>query len=275
MSELLSHLELSEINVFPIKSLHGISVERSIVEPQGLQFDRRLMLVDDDGRFISQREVAAMARIIVAVNSKGLTASLDEKSIDISFASNDGENVDVTIWDDTVRANIYEANINEWFSQAIGKSCRLVSKAKDETRNVDAKYAVNGLENEVGFADGYPYLLIGQASLDELNSRLDEPIPMARFRPNLVVSGSEPFAEDNWKKIRVGEAIFHLVKPCARCVITTIDQEEGVRTGPEPLRTLAKFRNRDGKVLFGENLIAENPVVEINLGDKVEVLEYR
>jgi uncharacterized protein YcbX len=126
----------------------------------------------------------------------------------------------------------------------------------------------------VSFADGYPFLLIGQASLDDLNSRLAEPVPMNRFRPNFVVEGAEPFAEDTWKKISIGKTVFHVVKPCERCVITTIDQVKGTK-GKEPLTTLNTFRNFNGKVLFGQNLIAEKPGAVLKVGDKIEIVEVK
>ncbi|MDM7922558.1 MAG: MOSC domain-containing protein, partial [Pyrinomonadaceae bacterium] len=130
-------------------------------------------------------------------------------------------------------------------------------------------------EDTVSFADGYPFLLIGEGSLEDLNGRLAAPVPMNRFRPNLVVKGSEPYAEDTWSRIRIGETVFHLVKPCGRCVMTTVDQSNGHKDGKEPLRTLATYRTVNGSVLFGQNLIAETPGGKIRVGDEVEILEVR
>jgi uncharacterized protein YcbX len=140
---------------------------------------------------------------------------------------------------------------------------------------VNPFYAVRKFRDTVSFADGYPFLLIGEASLADLNSRLSEPVPMNRFRPNFVVSGSEPFEEDTWKRIRIGSNEFHIVKPCARCVLTTVDQTTGQKTGKEPLKTLSEYRNRNGNVLFGQNLIAETAGGTVQVGDEIEVLKRR
>ncbi len=153
--------------------------------------------------------------------------------------------------------------------------CKLVLMPENSRRIVSPFYAVKKYQDVVSFADGYPFLLIGENSLNDLNKRLETPLPMNRFRPNFVVAGTEPFAEDNWKKIRVGSTVFHVVKPCARCVITTIDQETGVFGGKEPLKTLASFRLKRQKILFGQNLIAENLGDVIKIGDEIEVIETK
>ncbi len=146
---------------------------------------------------------------------------------------------------------------------------------EETKRKVNPLYAVRRFQDTVSFADGYPFLLIGESSLADLNSRLETPLPMNRFRPNLVVRGGEAFAEDRWKKIRVGERTFHVVRPCARCVITTVDQARGEKAGNEPLKTLATYRNKNGKVLFGQNLIAEGAGGMVKVGDQIEILELR
>ena len=183
------------------------------------------------------------------------------------------------IWDDLTDGTVYQKDINNWFSKHLGKHCQLVKMAKETRRRVDPEYAILPEQDVVGFADGYPFLLIGENSLADLNSKLEKPIPMNRFRPNFVVSGAAPFAEDNWKKVKIGETIFHFVKPCARCVMTTIDQETGTFDGKEPLKTLAKYRlvkkNGKSRILFGENLIAETVGKTVKIGDKVEILEVK
>ena len=142
-------------------------------------------------------------------------------------------------------------------------------------RIVSPYYAVNKYKDTVSFADGYPFLLIGENSLADLNSKLDNSVPMNRFRPNFVVKDSKPFEEDNWKTIKIGDAIFHVVKPCARCVMTTIDQETGDPDGKEPMKTLASFRLKRQKILFGQNLISESIGAVVKIGDKIEVIETR
>ena len=266
-------MNLSEINIYPVKSLKGRSLESAVVEERGFQFDRRWMLVDPSGRFFTQREVPRMATVKIDVGAAGMKASRNGSSIDVPLEAGTGEVAQVTIWNDTVTAEYYPQEIHRWFTDALGVECRLVQMG-DSRRAVDGEYAVRP-DDIVSFADAYPFLLIGEGSLADLNSRLDEPVPMNRFRPNLVVSGSSPFDEDTWKRIRIGSTDFHVVKPCARCVLTTVDQVRGEKTGKEPLATLSDYRNRDGKVLFGQNLIAETAGGTISVGDEVVVIETK
>ena len=266
---------ISEINVFPVKSLSGISVEKASVEERGLQFDRRWLLVNDKNEFLTQREFPQMATIGVKVTDDHLIVSSENAQMKIAFKPTDENKTSVKIWQSRVRANIYENEINEWFSEALRTNCRLVLMPEDSKRRVNPLYAVRKFQDIVSFADGYPFLLIGEDSLKDLNEKLANPVQMDRFRPNFVVSASAAFAEDNWKKIKIGETVFHVVKPCGRCVITTIDQENGAIDGKEPLKTLAAYRNKKGKVLFGQYLIAENVGGTVRVGDKVEIIEQK
>lgn len=268
-------MRLSEINIYPIKSLAGISLETATVEDRGLAFDRRWILVDENQRFITQREYPVMASIDVIIDGGKLRAAKGSTSIEISLEDLPTEVVIAKVWTSSVKSRTYGDEVNQWFSSVLGTKCRLVAMPGDAKRIVNPFYAVRKFKDMVSFADGYPFLLIGQSSLDELNSRLAVPVPMNRFRPNFVVEGSERFAEDAWKKIRVGDSIFHVVKPCARCVITTVDQTRGEKVGKEPLKTLATYRNKNGKVLFGQNLIAEGAGGTVKVGDKVQILELR
>lgn len=272
------HIEmiLSEINIYPIKSLAGISVHVAHVEDRGLAFDRRWMLIDEKRQFITQREFPVMATINVAISDGRLYAQHGGlRQLEIPAKPTSDERVTVKIWSSSVKARPYESDVNRWFSEILGTPCRLVLMPEETKRKVNPLYAVRRFQDTVSFADGYPFLLIGESSLADLNSRLETPLPMNRFRPNLVVSGGEAFAEDRWKKIRVGETTFHVVKPCARCVITTVDQTRGEKDGNEPLKTLATYRNKNGKVLFGQNLIAETAGGTIRVGDVIDVLERR
>jgi len=266
-------MHISELNIYPVKSLKGISLQSAVIEDRGLQFDRRWMLVDEKRQFFTQREVPRMATIKMEVGPNGLIASVNgDGGLEISADTQTGETANVKVWSSSVKAAFYPEEIDRWFSEALGVKCRLVLMPETTKRKVNPFYAVRKFQDTVSFADGYPFLLIGQSSLDDLNSRLEEPVPMNRFRPNFVVAGSEAFAEDTWKRIRIGSAEFHLVKPCARCVMTTVDQASGEKNGPEPLKTLASYRNRRGKVLFGQNLIVEKAGGVIRAGDEVEVL---
>lgn len=266
---------LSEINIYPVKSLGGIGLQDSQVEERGLQFDRRLMLVDEKNEFLTQREYPKMATILLKIAEDGLIASNSGNEISIPFEPDSDEKAMVKIWNSRVKAIIYGDEINEWFSRLLKTNCRLVSMPEDTKRKVNPFYAVRKFKDIVSFADGYPFLLIGENSLADLNEKLEKPLPMNRFRPNLVIKDSEAFAEDSWKKIKIGNTIFHVVKPCARCVMTTIEQSTGEKNGQEPLKTLAKYRNQNGKVLFGQNLIAENAGEILKVGDRVEILETK
>ena len=295
---------LSEVNIYPIKSCRGISLAEAVIEERGLQFDRRWMLVDENNRFLTQREYPVMATIVPSVDNGQLTVDSGGRSMDIFPAEAQSDRARVTVWSSKVEAAVFGDEVNEFFSDAIGTRVRLVTMT-DARRPVNYWYRIHKRDH-VSFADGYPFLLIGEGSLEELNRRIAEnsgsvdgssesamhhshpeghagsmplAIPMNRFRPNLVVKGSEPFAEDTWKKVRIGDTVFHLVKPCARCPIPTIDQVTGVRHSSEPTKTLATFRKvrRGGKnkILFGQNLIADAAGGTLRVGDEVEVLETR
>ena len=293
-------MKVSQINIYPVKSLKGISLESSVVEKRGLRFDRRWMLADRNGYFFTQRELPQMATIRITSNVDGMIAAAPgAEELRIPAYPEVRLRQHVTIWQSEVEAHVYDRHVNEWFSEVLKRECRLVLMPETTERHVSEQF--DSGEDIVSFADGYPLLLIGEGSLEELNRRIHLSngaeagkapafqIPMNRFRPSLVVKGSEPFAEDEWAKIRVGDAIFRVVKPCGRCVITTTDQEKGEVVGKEPLKTLATFRKAadvrpvgyeqfghgPNSVLFGENLIPDNPGVTVNIGDEVEVLEYR
>jgi hypothetical protein len=177
---------------------------------------------------------------------------------------------DVVIWNDTVAAVDAGDEAAEWLHGAVGESARLVFMPDGAHRAVNARYGAPG--DHVSFADAYPYLVISTASLDDLNARLPKPVPMDRFRPNLVVTGCAPYAEDGWRRVRIGPVVFRLVKPCIRCTVPTIDQATGAPDGPEPLRTLAGYRNGEDGVRFGMNVIAEGEGL-VRAGDEVQPLD--
>ncbi|HYP51776.1 MAG TPA: MOSC N-terminal beta barrel domain-containing protein [Pyrinomonadaceae bacterium] len=269
---------LSEINIYPIKSLKGISLKEAKTERRGLRFDRRWMLVDEKNELFTQREFPRMATIETRIGENGLQVSQNGNNLEIPFSPNGDETARVRVWSSKCAARVYENPVNEWFSDVLGTKCKLVLMPEETERRVNYFYAVHK-DDHVSFADGYPFLLIGENSLADLNSRLEDDLPMNRFRPNFVVKDAEPFAEDGWKKIRIGESVFHVVKPCARCVITTIDQATGEKGGKEPLKTLASFRvpkrSLKKKILFGQNLIVEKAGEVLRVGDEIEVLETK
>jgi uncharacterized protein YcbX len=261
-------LTLSEINIYPIKSLGGISLQSSEVEERGLKYDRRWVLVDETNTFFTQRDFPEMALIIVSVEKNGLMINHKTKIVRSLFIPFDFEHSvkdRVVIWDDTVMGEFYNGEIDEWFSEIIGIKCHLVKMPESTERVVDKTYAKNKI---VSFADGYPFMIIGQSSLDDLNSRMEVPLPMNRFRTNFVFTGGKPFEEDGWKKFKIGDVEFEAVKPCTRCVITTTNQDTAERLH-EPLLTLSMFRKFDNKVMFGMNLVCESTGM-VKVGDMIE-----
>lgn len=249
-------LVLQDIFIYPIKSLGGVRLTKAKVEEKGFEYDRRWMLVDQKGKFVSQREFSSLALLQVEIHENGLRVfhkKQTQLALVIPFDQADGPEIEVVIWDDQVIGKVVSESVGDWFSDFLGFKVELVKMPESTQRKVDPRYAVNG--EAVSFADGMPYLIIGQSSLDELNSRLESPVPMNRFRPNLVFSGGEPFLEDRLRKIRIGSVEFQIIKPCARCVLTTVDQETGEK-GKEPLKTLATYRTVNNKVMFGQNVVA-------------------
>ncbi len=260
---------LSEINIYPIKSTKGISLQTAFVERRGIQFDRRWMVVNEAGVFLSQRNFPKLALVSTQVDSGCLRVSAPGmRTIELPLTPNNSDSFSVQVWDDAARAVSAGDESKKWFSDFLGIACRVVFMPEESLRPVDPDYAREG--DIVSFADAFPLLLISQPSLDDLNSRLVVPVPMNRFRPNIVVSGCGAYDEDKWKIIRVGGTFFHVKKPCSRCVTTTIDQTTGVQ-GKEPLATLSKYRNIDGEVFFGQNIIPEGLGV-LHIGDLVEVV---
>lgn len=266
----MTRLTLSEIWIYPIKSLAGIRLRRANVKQKGLVYDRRWMLVDEAGRFLTQREHPEMSQFQLTMNTQELTIlnRVSNQSIVIDLkAKTVGESLSAIVWDDEVEAIEVGCVYSQWFSDQLKIKCKLVYFPETHKRDVDPDYATKS--EQVSLADGYPFLIIGQASLDDLNKRLKEPIPMNRFRPNFVFIGGEPFEEDRWKNFIIGSNRFIAVKPCSRCVLTTVDQRTGVK-GTEPLATLATYRKYGSKINFGQNLLAID-YDEIQEGDEIKL----
>jgi uncharacterized protein YcbX len=264
----MSELVLQNIYIYPIKSLGGISVPQAEVQSSGLQYDRRWMLVDETGLFVSQRTHAQLATVQVSLTEEGLLVSHKKGGINpffLSFNETINKQIEVNIWDDICTATEVSRSANKWFSDALQMNVRLVVMPSSTQRLVDTDYANNN--ETVSFADAYPFMMIGQASLNDLNSRLDKPVLMNRFRPNFVFSGGAPYAEDRMYGFKIGNINFKGVKLCARCVLTTIDQEQATK-GSEPLRTLATYRTIKNKVMFGQNLLHEGEGT-VRVGDKI------
>jgi len=261
-------MKLTEIWIYPVKSLGGVRLSKAKVLPKGLEYDRRYMLVDENNRFITQRVFPQLALFKLSIGDDVFTVSHGNDSITIPISPEQNEKLtSVVIWDDTVQGVELGDEFNQWFSVHAGVKCRLIFFPEQNERLVDKVFAQNN--EQVGLADGYPFLIIGQSSLDELNSKLEVPVPMNRFRPNFVFDGSKPFAEDDWRDIKIGANGFTGLKLCARCVLTTVNQETGEK-GVEPLATLATFRKTGSKVNFGQNLVARHHL-EVKEGDEIEI----
>src|SRR3954464_5005869 len=244
---------LTGITVYPIKSARGIPAEEWELDEFGLTLDRRWMVVDSGGEFISQRDYPRMALVIPSLrNERWRVDAPGMPTLEVPVHPSPTVLTRVTIWDDRCEATWVGEGAARWFSELLGCAVSLVHMPAHTMREASLVYAPSG--SRVSFADAYPILLISEESLADLNRRLRVPLPMNRFRPNLVVAGCEPYEEDTWRSIRIGELAMQVVKPCDRCVITTTDQVTGER-GKEPLRTLATYRNVDGKVLFGQNVV--------------------
>jgi len=265
----MSPITLSEINLYPVKSFAGFSVDAVQLDRFGPAGDRRWMLVDESGVAITQRDQPRMALMQTALGANGLGLQFENGQIEILIPGARAEKCRVKVWGDEVSAVDGGDDVAAWLTARLDLKCRLVYIPDDSSRPVDGNYARAG--ETVGFADAFPLLLISQASLDDLNHRMETPVPMNRFRPNLVVAGCEPFAEDSWKKIRIGEVEFDVAKPCSRCVIPSIDQATGEKD-KNINRVLASFRRRDGKIYFGQNLLYQEAGI-LRLSQSLEVLE--
>jgi len=259
-------MQISALYIYPIKGCRGVSVTSATVEDIGLADDRRYLVVDANGKFLSQRELPAMARIVVTATASGWQLACDNHASIAITPIHTGVTRLVTIWRNTSTVVDQGNEVAAWLSDVLGQPCRLVRMAQGYRRHVDPKYATHPSDG-VSFADGYASLIANEASLADLNTRLEIPIGMDRFRPNIVVSGAEAWAEDDWRELQVGGLAMTAVKPCARCTVTTTDQLTGERSH-EPLATLSTFRKQALGVIFGQNLVHRSSGV-IQVGDPV------
>ncbi len=264
---------LSQIFIYPVKSLRGIALEQVHLEARGPAFDRRWMVVSPTGEFFTQRECPEMALIHTALTARHLELEhlhkpLGKVQIPLQPPP-DSLPQRVQIWDDACLALRVSRDADAWLSEALERPCHLVYMPDDTQRPTDPFYSRP--EDIVSFADGFPYLIIGQASLDELNTRLEVPIIMQRFRPNFVFTGGTPFEEDTWSHFSIGNQSFRGVKTCARCQLTMIDPDTA-QMGKEPLRTLSQYRRVGHRILFGMNACwdahhSDAPIIRV--GDPV------
>ncbi len=270
----MDKLHLSQLFIYPIKSLGGIALEQGYIGKRGLEHDREWMLIDQDGTFISQRKYPQLALLQTSMADGSITVQQKQnpkQRISFSLAEQLDTPIAVTIWDDHCTGLEVNTSVSEWFSDCLQMNARLVKMSSLEKRKVDQRYARH--EETVGFADAYPSLIIAQSSLDLLNTKLAQPIGMERFRPNLVFTGGDAHLEDEINEFSVGEVQFYSAKPCTRCVMITVDQQTG-ETGQEPLKTLSSYRKFGQKILFGQNIIHTNQGL-LRIGDELKVINKR
>lgn len=256
-----------------MKSCGAVELVESEVEVRGLEHDRRWMIVDEAGRFLTQREVPQLATIRPYIGEDTLELRCGDARLDVPLHPHEGRPMRVQIWRDEVNALCAGELADDWLRDVLGLDARLVWMPDDAHREVDARFAHDG--EITSFADGFPFLVLSSASVDDLNDRIlqngGETVGAARFRSNFLVAGAAAYEEDSWARFRIGECEFEVVKPCSRCVIPTLDQTTGEKTGAEPLRTLATYRAQNGKVFFAQNALPRG-LGRVRVGDEVEVL---
>ena len=262
-------MKIEELNIYPIKSARGQSVKEMKINVDGPEGDRQWMLVDENGKFLSQRTLPKLATVEVFSDPTSLTVGIDKMFFKISKNNSFQRKAKVNIWNDTVEAALEPDLYSQALSQYLGVPCRLVRYAPYSQRRVLSHNP--DWKPEVRFADGRPLLLVNNKSLEDLNARLPNPVRVDRFRANIVFQGAAAYEEDSWKKIKIGEVVFSLPKRCSRCTMITIDQKTGIPNGPEPLKTLAGYRREGKDVFFGTLWIPENEGT-IRIDDKLQVL---
>jgi uncharacterized protein len=265
-------LNVSKLFIYPIKSLGGISLDSAEVTDRGFRYDRRWMLVDVNNEFLTQREFAHMALFNVQLEDNGLLVQHKKNgsSILVPFDAV-GPKYSVQVWSDVCKAIEVSHEINEWFSEMLLMKCKLVYMPDETKRRVDSRYASN--KEITSFSDAYPFMVIGQSSLDDLNNKLEEELPINRFRPSIVFTGGAPFEEDRLAHFTINQINFYGVKLCARCVVTTINQDEAIK-GKEPLHTLSAYRKWNNKIYFGQNLVHSGKGT-ISVGDSINMIERK
>jgi uncharacterized protein len=267
----MSSMSVTGLFVYPLKSGGCIPVNEACIAARGFEYDRRWMLIDEDRAYINQIMQPRLARVSPSFTEAGLQVQAPQmETLTIPYEPETDQVLTVKVLKKFCEAVVVNTQASQWFSDFLHQPCQLVYMPETTRRPVNPAYALH--QDIVSFANGYPFHLVGQASLDVLNQRLRQPLPMNRFRPNIVIAGAAPFAEDRWQTIRINTQCFSLVKPCNRCAVTIVDQETGERAGKEPLQTLASFRRFGKQVFFGRYVLSTSLGGTVKVGDPVEVL---
>ncbi|WP_413290548.1 MOSC domain-containing protein [Bdellovibrio sp. HCB337] len=266
----MSHGSVQELNIYPVKSCQGQTLKELNITSEGPEGDRQWMLIDEQGTFITQRTLPKLATVQTHLNEQGLSLGLGKQFFVVPKNNSFKRGVRINVWDEEFDAALEPDLFSQALSQYLGVNCRLVRYAPFSQRKMPT-LGQGDWQPEARFSDSRPLLLTNTKSLEDLNSKLAQPVAMDRFRANIVFAGTEAFEEDTWSRIRIGDVIFSQPKKCARCKIITIDQHTGLSEGAEPLKTLSTYRRDGNKVNFGVMWIPENSGV-IRLSDKIEVL---
>lgn len=268
-------LKISQLFIYPVKSLSGISVSSSEVTNRGLKNDRRWMIVDKNNQFLTLREYPKMALLDVEINENGLTIKsreYPEIPIKIPFVTDTNNLENVTIWNATVQAKPLKNEVDEWLSDMLGGDCKLVYMPDESMRPVDTTSGYHPAGKFTSFADAYPFLLLGEASMKELNARSEKQFSIQRFRPNIVFSGGSPNQEDSFENFTINDAYFTGLENCARCKIPNVNPETGILgSDNEPLKTLSKYRLRNKNIEFGRNIVFNGTGI-ISVGDELKLI---
>ncbi len=271
-------LKISKLFIYPVKSLRGISVQSSLVTDRGLQYDRRWMIVDENNKFLSQRTIPKMALLRVDISEGGMkimSLEYGANEFHVQFNHEEDNLERVTIWNATVEAVRVGKDADSWFSEMLGVSCKLVYMPDNSMRPVNTSSGFAPVGKFTSFADAYPFLLIGQSSMDDLNQRMQIPLTIERFRPNIVFSGGFPYQEDAIEDFLIGQINFTGLENCKRCMVPNVDPEKGVfNSDKEPTKTLATYRKRDNKIEFGRNVVHKGSGV-ISVGDEIQLFKLK
>lgn len=259
---------VKELWIFPIKSIGGMRVDSAMALPEGFQNDRRWMLIDENGQFVTQREHFNLSTFSSTIADNKLIISHNGDTIDTPLDQITPDPIRVQVWSSKLKAQEVSPDISNWFSTKLSMKVSLV-KMTDISKRPKPLF-VPPYKTTLSFADGYPYLILGEESMNELNSKLDQPVLADRFRANIITSSSIAHEEDEWKELNAGNAQLKVIKPCARCVMITVNQQTG-ETGKEPLKTLAGYREKRNKIYFGANAICTKDGM-ISVGDSLELM---
>ncbi len=262
---------LSEIYIYPVKSLAGIKVSSWEVNGKGLLYDRKWMLIDNENQFLSQRRIPKMVLIKTHLTDNELILSTEKSgSIALDLSPQNGDKISSTIWNQQCLSRTVSKEVDQWLSDFLEIDCKLVYQPEETVRPVDPDYARTG--DKINFSDGFPFLIISAASLQSLNQQMNLSIPMERFRPNLVISDCESYAEDNWRELSINNIQFRLPKPCSRCAVPGIDIETA-ETSKEPLQTLNRLRRWKNQVYFGQNAL-HNSSGTLSINSPVDITRF-